>query len=121
METWRVVLDSPKPRILAYCETRGALLDRWKLGGSFWIVRNLGFERIAKLRGANLGVRKLGTYAHEKLGVCNRAFCETSGVSVETSGAFSLYGSGVCVGCAFCLFLAFFLFGFCAFGELLSV
>ena len=86
METWRVVLDSPKPWILAHCETRSALLDRWKLGGSFWIVRNLGFERIAKLRGANLGVRKLGTYAHEKLGVCNRAFCETSGVYVETSG-----------------------------------
>ena len=30
---------------------RGALLGRWKLGGSFWIVRNLGFERIVKLRG----------------------------------------------------------------------
>ena len=26
------------------------------------------------------GVRKLGIYAHEKLGVCNRGFGETSGV-----------------------------------------
>ena len=32
-----------------------------------------------KLRGANWGVRKLGIYAHEKLGVCNRGICETSG------------------------------------------
>lgn len=50
-----------------------------KLGGLFWIVRNLGFWRIAKLRGALLGGWKLGIYAHEKLGVCNRGFCETSG------------------------------------------
>lgn len=33
-----------------------------------------------------MGRWKLGTYAHEKLGVCNRGFCETSGVFVETSG-----------------------------------
>ena len=36
------------------------LMSRKKLGGSFWIVRNLGFERIAKLRGALLGRWKLG-------------------------------------------------------------
>ena len=54
-------------------------MDRWKLGGSFWIVRDLGFERIAKLLGALLGRWKLGIYAHEKLGVCNRGICETSG------------------------------------------
>ena len=36
------------------------LMSRKKLGGSFWIVRNLGFERIAKLRGALLGGWKLG-------------------------------------------------------------
>lgn len=33
-----------------------------------------------KLRGAKSGVRKLGIVAHEKLGVCNRGFGETSGV-----------------------------------------
>lgn len=54
-------------------------MSRKKLGGSFWIVRNLGFERIVKLRGALLGGWKLGIYAHEKLGVCNRGICETSG------------------------------------------
>lgn len=27
------------------------LMSRKKLGGSFWIVQNLGFERIMKLRG----------------------------------------------------------------------
>ena len=32
-----------------------------KLGGSFWIVRNLGLWRNAKLRGANLGRWKLGS------------------------------------------------------------
>lgn len=41
-----------------------------------------------KLRGANWGVWKLGIYAHEKLGVCNRGFGETSGAFVETSGCF---------------------------------
>lgn len=41
-----------------------------------------------KLRGANWGVRKLGIYAHGKLGVCNRGFGETSGAFVETSGCF---------------------------------
>ena len=33
-----------------------------------------------KLRGALLGRWKLGIYAQEKLGVCNRGICETSGV-----------------------------------------
>ena len=33
-----------------------------------------------------MGRWKLVSFAHEKLGVCNRAFCETSGVFVETSG-----------------------------------
>ena len=32
-----------------------------------------------KLRGTLLGGWKLGIYAHEKLGVCNRGICETSG------------------------------------------
>lgn len=41
-----------------------------------------------KLRGALLGRWKLGIYAHEKLGVCNRGFGETSGAFVETSGCF---------------------------------
>lgn len=41
-----------------------------------------------KLRGALLGRWKLGIYAHEKLGVCNRVFGETSGAFVETSGCF---------------------------------
>ena len=76
METWRVVLDSPKPWILAHCETSGALL----------------------------GVRKLGMVAHEKLGVCNRGFGETSGAFVETSGCFFV----VWVWCVRCLpFLPF--------------
>ena len=39
-----------------------------------------------KLRGALLRRWKLGIYAHEKLGVCNRGFGETSGAFVETSG-----------------------------------
>ena len=57
-----------------------------------------------KLRGANWGVRKLGIYAHGKLGVCNRVFGETSGAFVETSGCFFV----VLVWCVRCLpFLAF--------------
>lgn len=50
-----------------------------------------------KLRGALLGRWKLGIYAHEKLGVCNRGFGETSGAFVETSGVFFC---GVGVVCA---------------------
>lgn len=41
-----------------------------------------------KLRGANWGVRKLGIYAHEKLGVCNRCFGETSGCIRGNFGGF---------------------------------
>lgn len=123
-------------------------MSRKKLGGSFWIVRNLGFERIVKLRGlywigGNLegrfrlsetlefsalrnfgvlcwGVRKLGIYAHEKLGVCNRGICETSGCIRGNFGGILLCGCGVCVGCSFCKFFAFFLFGIRAFWGLLS-
>lgn len=91
-----------------------------ELGGSFLIVRNLGFERIAKLRGALLGGWKLGIYAHEELGVCNRGICETSGCIRGNFGGILLCGCGVCVGCSFCKFFAFFLFGIRAFGGLLS-
>ena len=84
-----------------------------ELGGSFWIVRNLGFERIVKLWGALLGRWKLGIYAHEKLGVCNRGIC-------ETSGCILLCGCGVCVGCLLFLFNVFNLFGIRAFWGLLS-
>ena len=73
-----------------------------------------------KLRGVLLGRWKLGIYAHEKLGVCNHGFGETSGAFVETSGAFSWCGCGVCVGCLFFLFNVFNLFGIRAFGGLLS-
>ena len=66
-----------------------------------------------KLRGALLGGWKLGIYAHEKLGVCNHGFG-------ETSGAFSWCGCGVCVVCLFFLFNVFNLFGIRAFGGLLS-
>ena len=64
-------------------------------------------------------MRKLGIYAHEKLGVCNRGICETSGVFVETSGVFCCVGV-VCalVALSVCsslsLFSAFVYFGdFC--------
>lgn len=33
------------------CQKLPNLMSIRKLGGSFWIVRNLGFERIVKLRG----------------------------------------------------------------------
>lgn len=95
-------------------------MSRKKLGGSFWIVRNLGFERIVKLRVLCWGVRKLGIYAHEKLGVCNRGICETSGCIRGNFGGILLCGCGVCVGCSFCKFFAFFLFGIRAFWGLLS-
>ena len=55
-----------------------------------------------KLRGALLRRWKLGIYAHEKLGVCNRGFGETSGAFVETSG-----GCGVGVVCALVAFSSF--------------
>ena len=42
-------------------------------------------------------MRKLGIYAQEKLGVCNRGFGETSGAFVETSEVFFC---GVGVVCA---------------------
>ena len=42
------------------CQKLPNLMSRKKLGGSFWIVRNLGFERIVKLRGALLDRWKLG-------------------------------------------------------------
>ena len=38
-------------------------------------------------------MRKLGIYAQEKLGVCNRGFGETSGAFVETSGVFCCVGA----------------------------
>nr|DAQ22654.1 MAG TPA: hypothetical protein [Caudoviricetes sp.] len=69
--------------------------------------------RIAKLRGALLDRWKLGIYAHEKLGVCNRGIC-------KTSGCILLCGCGVRVGCSFCMFFAFSLFGIRAFWGLLS-
>lgn len=95
-------------------------MSRKKLGGSFWIVRDLGFERIAKLRGALLGGWKLGIYAHEKLGVCNRGICETSGCIRGNFGCILLCGCGVRVGCLFFLFNVFNLFGIRAFWGLLS-
>ena len=72
-----------------------------------------------KLRGALLRRWKLGIYAHEKLGVCNRGFGETSGAFVETSGGVWCW-CGVCVGCLFFLFNVFNLFGIRAFWGLLS-
>ena len=39
-------------------------------------------------------MRKLGIYAHEKLGVCNRGICETSGVySWKLRGVFCCVGA----------------------------
>lgn len=60
---------------------------------------------IAKLRGALLGRWKLGIYAHEKLGVCNRGFGETSGAFVETSRVFFCGVGVVCALFAFSSFL----------------
>lgn len=60
-----------------------------------------------KLRGALLSRWKLGIYAHEKLGVCNRGFGETSGAFVETSGVFC------CVGVV-CALVAFYSFSMCS-------
>ena len=59
-------------------------------------------------------MRKLGIYAHEKLGVCSRGICETSGVFVETSGVF-VETSGVfcCVGVV-CALFAFSSFSMCS-------
>ena len=74
-----------------------------------------------KLRGALLGVRKLGIYAHGKLGVCNRGICETSGYIRGNFGGILLCGCGVCVVCLFFLFNVFNLFGIRAFWGLLSV
>lgn len=72
-----------------------------------------------KLRGVLLGRWKLNIYAHEKLGVCNHGFGETSGVFVETSGLFCCVGV-VCalvalsVSSSLSLFSAFVHFGdFC--------
>lgn len=77
-----------------HCET-------WR--GVLGVVRNLGFWRIAKLRGANWDVRKLGIYANEKLGVCNRGICETSWYSWKLRGYFVVW-----VRCVRCLpFLPF--------------
>ena len=42
------------------CQKLPNLMSIKELGGSFWIVRNLGFERIVKLWGALLGRWKLG-------------------------------------------------------------
>lgn len=48
-------------------------------------------------------MRKLGIYAHEKLGVCNRGICETSGYSWKLRGYFVVW-----VRCVRCLpFLPF--------------
>ena len=67
-----------------------------------------------KLRGANWGVRKLGIYAHEKLGVCNRGICETSGCIRGNFGGILLC---VCVVCLFFLFNVFNLSAFVHFGD----
>ena len=87
------------------------------------------FGDIWKLRGGFLGVWKLGIVAHEKLRVCNRVFCETSGCFRETSGCFlgCVGGGSVCVhGCvffvrAFFRFFLFYLFRFRAFWVFLSL
>nr|DAK76500.1 MAG TPA: hypothetical protein [Caudoviricetes sp.] len=112
-----------------------------ELGGSFWIVRNLGFERIVKLRGlywigGNLEGRfrlseTLDFDALRNFGVqiraCgNLAFMHMRNlecaivVFAKLRGAFSLCGCGVCVGCLFFLFNVFNLFGIRAFWGLLS-
>ena len=57
-----------------------------------------------KLRGALLGGWKLGIYAHEKLGVCNRGICETSGC---IRGNFGVLFRGVGVVCALFVFSSF--------------
>ena len=57
-----------------------------------------------KLRGALLGGWKLGIYAHEKLGVCNRGFCETSGC---IRGNFGVRFRCVGVVCALVAFSSF--------------
>lgn len=57
-----------------------------------------------KLRGALLSGWKLGIYAHEKLGVCNRGFGETSGC---IRGNFGVLFRGVGVVCALVVFSSF--------------
>ena len=65
-----------------------------------------------KLRGALLGGWKLGIYAHEKLGVCNRGICETSGVFCCVGVVCALVVLSVCSSLS--LFSAFVHFGdFC--------
>ena len=65
-----------------------------------------------KLRGALLSRWKLGIYAHEKLGVCNRGFG-------ETSGCFFVVWVW-CVRWLLFLYVLRFLFGIRAFRGLLS-
>ena len=56
---------------------------------------------------AHRGVWKLDFLAHEKLRVCNRVFCETSGCFRETSGCFSVVGAVGRVCSCFLSFLPF--------------
>ena len=65
------------------------------------------FGDIGKLRGGFFGVWKLDFLAHEKLRVCNRVFCETSGCFRETSGCFSVVGAVGRVCSCFLSFLPF--------------
>lgn len=64
-------------------------MSRKKLGGSFWIVRNLGFERIVKLRGLYwIGGNLEGRFGSPKPWILTH--CETSGCKLERAETWHL-------------------------------